>query len=157
VPPTSAQSEGPAAGPVLFAYDGSELAAFAIEEAGGQLATGRDAVVVCIWQPAEVGFLPTDEQSFDALNAGEVRKAADETAAHGAALAQQAGFRSQSMTAEAAPTWKGIVNAAKERDASLIVLGSHRRAGLSGHLLGSVAAAVVAHSTISVLVVHRAG
>jgi hypothetical protein len=37
-----------ALGPVLFAYDGSELAAFAIEQAGRQLATARDALVVCV-------------------------------------------------------------------------------------------------------------
>jgi nucleotide-binding universal stress UspA family protein len=35
------------------------------------------------------------------------------------------------------------------------VLGSHRRSGLVGHLLGSVAAAVVSHSTTPVLVVRQ--
>jgi nucleotide-binding universal stress UspA family protein len=58
------------------------------------------------------------------------------------------------MAVEAAPTWKGIVETADENGASLIVLGSHRRSGLAGHLLGSVAAAVVKHSASSVLVVH---
>ena len=52
------------------------------------------------------------------------------------------------------PVWQRIVEVAGERDASLIVLGSHRRSGLTGHLLGSVAAAVVKHSASSVLVVH---
>jgi nucleotide-binding universal stress UspA family protein len=155
--PTSADGEATAAGPVLLAYDGSELAEFAIEHAGGQLASGRDAIAVCVWQPAEVGFIPTGKRQFDALQASDVRKAAEETAAHGASLAERAGFRSQSMAVEAAPTWKGIVAAAKDHQASLIVLGSHHRAGLSGHLLGSVAAAVVTHAAISVLVVHRAG
>jgi len=56
---------------------------------------------------------------------------------------------------EAAPTWKGIVEAAEENNASLIVLGPHRRSGLLGHLHGSVAAAVVAHSTTPVLVVPQ--
>ena len=83
-----------------------------------------------------------------------MQKAAEETAAHGASLAEQAGFRPQSLAVQAAPTWKGIVEAAEEREASLIVLGSHRRSGLAGHLLGSVTAAVVAHSACSVLVVH---
>jgi nucleotide-binding universal stress UspA family protein len=59
------------------------------------------------------------------------------------------------MAVEAAPTWKGIVETAEKREASLIVLGSHRRSGLVGHLTGSVAAAVVAHSRSSVLVVHQ--
>jgi len=142
-------------GPVLFAYDGSELAAFAIEQAARQLATGRDALVLCVWQPADVGFVPTSKRHFDADQASEVHRAAEETAAQGASLAEKAGFRSQSMAVEAAPTWKGIVETAELREASLIVLGSHRRSGLVGHLLGSVAAAVVAHSPSSVLVVHR--
>jgi nucleotide-binding universal stress UspA family protein len=141
-------------GPVLFAYDGSELAMAAIEQAAQQLAPGRDALVLCVWQPADVGFVPVDERHFDADQALEVKKAAEETAAHGASLAEKAGFRSQSMAVEAAPTWKGIVETADEHGASLIVLGSHRRSGLAGHLLGSVAGAVVKHATRSVLVVH---
>jgi nucleotide-binding universal stress UspA family protein len=56
---------------------------------------------------------------------------------------------------QAAPTWKGIVETAEEHNATLIVLGSHRRHGIVGHLLGSVAAAVVTHSASSVLVVHQ--
>ena len=80
-------------GPVLFAYDGSELAKLAIEQAGRQLAPGRDALVVCVWQPADVGFVPAGERHFDAAEATEVRKAAEETAAHGASLAEKAGFR----------------------------------------------------------------
>ena len=143
-----------AIGPVLFAYDGSELAALAIEQAGQQLASGRDALVVCVWQPADVGFVPADTDHFDASDASEVKSAAEDTAAHGASLAERAGFRSQSLAVEAAPTWKGIVETAEARKASLIVLGSHRRRGVVGHLLGSVAAAVVTHSAASVLVVH---
>jgi nucleotide-binding universal stress UspA family protein len=141
--------------PVLFAYDGSELSGFAIAQAGRELAPGRDALVLCVWQPADVGFVPVDDQHFDALDASAVRAAAEATAARGAALAEQAGFRAESLTVEAAPTWKGIVEVAEERQASLIVLGSHQRSGIIGHLLGSVGIAVVDHSAISVLVVHR--
>ena len=150
-----ATPEARALGPVLFAYDGSELAQLAIEESGRQLAPGRDAVVLCVWQPADVGFVPVDKRHFDAQNATEVKEAAERTAAHGASRAEEAGFRSRSLAVEAAPTWKGIVKTAEEHDASLIVLGSHRRSGLAGHLLGSVAAAVVNHSRRSVLVVHQ--
>ena len=139
---------------IVFAYDGSELAARAIEEAGTQLATGGDALVVTVWQPADVGFVPTDRRHFDANEASEVKNAAEVTAAYGATLTEKAGFRSQSAAVKAVPTWKGIVETAEEHNASLIVLGSHSRAGLTGHLLGSVAAAVVKHSRGSVLVVH---
>jgi nucleotide-binding universal stress UspA family protein len=152
---SSTSPEPNVSGPVLFAYDGSDLAKFAIEQAGRELAPGRRALVLCVWQPADVGFIPAGGQDLDALDASEVRNAAEETAAQGAALAESEGFRSESLTVEAAPTWKGIVEVADNQRASLIVLGSHRRTGVIGHLLGSVTGAVIAHSTASVLVVHQ--
>jgi len=143
------------AGAILFVYDGSALAALAIERAGRELATGRDALVLCVWQPADVGFEPVTKRHFDAAAANEVRQAAEETAAFGASLARNAGFRARGLTAEAAPTWKGIIQTAEAHQVSLIVLGAHRHTGLVGHLLGSVAAAVVSHAACSVLVVHQ--
>jgi nucleotide-binding universal stress UspA family protein len=142
-------------GPVLFAYDGSDLARLAFEEAGRQLGPGRDAVVLTVWRPFAVGFIPPPEVKFDAAATDEVRKAAEETAAQGASMAQAAGFRPQSLAVKEAPTWKGIARVADHRDASLIVLGSHGKSGLAGIFLGSVAAAVAAHSGRTVLIVHR--
>jgi nucleotide-binding universal stress UspA family protein len=148
--------------PVLLAYDGSDLAAHAIVEAGARFAAGPqaagalpavDAVVVCVWQPADVGFIPSSPHHFDPASAAEVKQAAEETAAHGAEIAEQAGFRAHSVAAEAAPIWQGIIEAAAEHQASLIVLGSRRRSGLAGHLLGSVAASVSAHAPVPVLLV----
>ena len=50
-------------GPVVFAYDGSDLAGLAIEEAGRQLQPGRDAVVLTVWRP--VGALaPTRTRTW---------------------------------------------------------------------------------------------
>ena len=141
--------------PVLLAYDGSELAAYAIERAGAELAPGREALVVCIWHPADVGFTPIDGRHLHAAAANEVQEAAEQTAAHGASLAEAAGFHARSLAVNAAPTWQGIVDAAQEHGATLVVLGSHRRSGLKGHLFGSVAAATVSHFDAAVLVVHR--
>ena len=140
---------------VLIAYDGTDLAASAITQAAARLGTEREALVVCVWQPVDVGFTPTDPQHFDADRATEVRRAAERTAAHGAELARQAGFTARSVAVEAAPTWQGIVAAADDHDASLIVLGPHRRSGLLGHLQGSVASAVVAHTDRPVLIVPQ--
>jgi nucleotide-binding universal stress UspA family protein len=145
----------PATGPVIFAYDGSELAKLAIDEAAKQLRTGRDALVVTVWQPFAVGFVPVDGVQLDAEQTAEVRHAAELTAAEGASLAEQAGFRARSKTIEAAPTWKGIVNVADDHDCSLIVLGSHTRTGLASVFAGSVAEAVAAHTPRSVLITHR--
>jgi nucleotide-binding universal stress UspA family protein len=142
-------------GPVLFAYDGSELANLAIEEAGRQLQPGRDAIVLTVWRPYAVGFIPPPDVEFDAAASDQVRNAAEQSAAHGASIAQAAGFRAQSTAVTEAPTWKGIAQVADDRDASLIVLGSHGKTGLTGIFLGSVASAVAAHSGRSVLIVHR--
>jgi nucleotide-binding universal stress UspA family protein len=144
-----------AAGPAIFAYDGSELAGYAIEQAGLQLAPGREALVVCVWQPADVGFMPVEGRHLHAAAANEVEAAAQETAARGAELAEKAGFKARPLTVEAAPTWKGLVQVADEHRCGLIVIGSHQRSGLLGHLAGSVAAATVSHFESSVLVIHQ--
>ena len=144
-----------ASGPVVFAYDGSDLAKHAIEEAGRLLEAGGPALVVTVWQPFDVGFLPAAGIQFDAAQIGEVRNAAAHTAAEGAALAETAGFDAGSDEIEHSPTWKGIAEYADARDARLIVLGSHGRSGVAGALVGSVAGAVAAHSPRSVLIVHR--
>ncbi len=142
-------------GPVIIGYDGSDLAEYAIARAGEQLAPGREALVVCVWHPADVGFTPVDGRHLHAASGEEVEAAAEQTAARGASLAEAAGFRARSLAVQAAPTWQGIVDAATEHGAGLIVLGSHRRSGLLGHLVGSVGAATVAHFDGSILVVHR--
>src|SRR5262249_52045731 len=124
-------------------------------EAGRQLGAGRDALVLTIWEPFAVGFVPPSEAQFDAAQAAGVEKAAEQTAAEGATLAEAAGFRARSRSVQSAPTWKGIVEFADQHDAGMIVLGSHGRTGLAGRLLGSVAGAVAAHSDRSVLIVHQ--
>jgi nucleotide-binding universal stress UspA family protein len=149
------EPRNPPRGTLMLAYDGSELAKLAIDEAARQLAPGRDALVLTVWHPFDVGFVPAGGARFDAAQISDVREAAEQTAAEGASLAQAAGFNARSATAEATPTWKGIVKAADAHDSSLIVLGSHGRTGLASVLIGSVAQAVAAHSRRSVLIIHR--
>jgi nucleotide-binding universal stress UspA family protein len=141
--------------PIVFAYDGSDLAKAAIAEAGRQLKPSQAAIVLTVWQPFNVGFVAPHELKMDAAAAEQVRAAAEETAAEGASLAQAAGFNAKSMAREAAPTWKSIVEIADEQGSSLIVLGSHGHSGLADVLIGSVAQAVSAHSRRPVLIVHR--
>jgi nucleotide-binding universal stress UspA family protein len=146
-----------APGPVVLAYDGSDLAAQAIAEAGELLSSDRPVLVVCAWQPFDVGFVPDKDFHVDAKQAPEVKRAAQDTAAHGAELAKRAGFTDvRSMAIETAPIWKGIVKVAEDQDASVIVIGSHgHHSGLAGVFVGSVASAVSAHSTRTVLITQR--
>ncbi len=136
--------------PVCFAYDGSDLADSAITQAAEYFDHGRDAIVVCVWQPADVGFT-TGERHLDPNNASAVCGAAERTARRGADLAEKAGFRARGVAVEAAPTWRGILRAAAEHDASMIVIAPHRRSGILGHLQGSVAEDVAANASIPVL------
>jgi nucleotide-binding universal stress UspA family protein len=146
---------GDQTGPVVIAYDGSELSRLAIQEAGELLGGGREALVVCVWQPFDVGFVPVDNAALDAKQIQDVKAAAQRTADAGASLAQAAGFGARGLAVEASPTWKGIVETGKEHEAAAIVLGSHGRSGLTGKLVGSVAGAVAAHSQRTVVIVHR--
>jgi nucleotide-binding universal stress UspA family protein/MFS family permease len=152
--PPAGRERGGWLGPVLLAYDGSDLARAAIAEAGQQLPGGREAIVVTVWRTFNVGFVPEPGTQFDAACGDEVRQAAEQTAQHGASLAGAAGFRAQAVAVEGTPAWKGIVDAAKSHAASLIVLGSHRRAGLGGLVAGSVSGDVAARSQWPVLIVH---
>jgi nucleotide-binding universal stress UspA family protein len=149
-----ADGAGSTVGPVLFAYDGSRLAKAAIAEAGRQLPAGRDALVLTVWRTFNVGFIPEPGADFDAACADAVGEAAEQTAAHGAELAEQAGFTSEALAVQGTPAGQGINQAAEDHDASLIVLGAHRRGGLGGLVAGSVAAEVAAHSQRPVMIVH---
>jgi nucleotide-binding universal stress UspA family protein len=142
-------------GLVVVAYDGSELSRLAIEEAGVLLGAGRHALVLCVWQPFDVGFVPVDDAPLDAKQASQVKAAAERTAEAGAVLARAAGFTARAVAVEASPIWKGIVETGQSHAAAAVVLGSHGRSGFAGKLIGSVAAAVADHSHRTVVIVHR--
>ncbi|HEX3362375.1 MAG TPA: universal stress protein [Solirubrobacterales bacterium] len=142
-------------GPIVFAYDGTDTAAFAIGQASGQLGTARDAIVACVWRPVDVGFEPVAGRRFRCTMASEVERAAQETAAQGADIATQAGFRARPRTIQGAPTYRGLINLAEQHACSLIVIGSHHRTGVLGYLTNSVAAATVSHFRHSVLVIRK--
>jgi nucleotide-binding universal stress UspA family protein len=143
------------ASPVIFAYDGSDTAAFAIEQASAQIGADRDAIVACVWRPVDVCFKPVPGRRLRSCVAKEVERAAHETAAAGVALARHHGFRACARTIEAAPTFKGLITLADEWECPLIVLGSRRHTGLFGHRTGSVAGATVSHFPRSVLVIRK--
>jgi nucleotide-binding universal stress UspA family protein len=107
-----------------------------------------------------VGFTPDPPVDFDAACADDVKQAAAQTAASGAARARARGLRTQARAVEGTPAWKAIIDTANDSDASLIVVGTHGRSRLTGRIAGSVAGDVAAHSLQPVLIVHarsRAG
>jgi nucleotide-binding universal stress UspA family protein len=143
------------ADPVLFAYDGSDQAKNAIQEAARQLSPGRQGIVLTVWQTlASLPFAnggatwaPDLEDDLE-VEAGRV---ADE----GAKLARSVGFNAVPLAQSGHPVWQSIVAAAAAADAGIIVMGSHGRTGVSLVLIGSVAAAVARHTERPVLIVHK--
>ncbi|MDO8410942.1 MAG: universal stress protein [Phenylobacterium sp.] len=74
------------------------------------------------------------------------------SAAKGAA--DQAGVSADTLHVPNAQPAEAIIDAAKSRDCSLIVMASHGRRGLNRLLLGSTTSEVLAHSAVPVLVVR---
>jgi nucleotide-binding universal stress UspA family protein len=138
--------------PILFAFDGSDHAKAAISQAAEQLGTGRQAIVLTVWQPFVAAFVGVGVAP-DGLEEG-IENDARRVAEEGARLAREAGFDAEPAVGRGDPIWQRIVEAADERDAGIVVLGSHGRTGIRRVLLGSVAGAVAAHTERPVLITH---
>ena len=141
--------------PVLIAYDGSVHAQHAIAQSGELLRERLPALVVTVHQPLEK--LPFAQLTVipDEL-AEAMSKEARVTADEGAEQARRSGFEAEALAVTGAPVWRELVRVADERDAALIVIGSHGRTGLRYVALGSVATAVCQHANQPVLVGRHA-
>jgi nucleotide-binding universal stress UspA family protein len=148
-------SEPSSDGPVLFAFDGSEHAKAAIEAAGEQLWTGREALVLTVWEPLQsVPFWGSPTAVVPQDISAEVVERADEVAQQGAELATAAGFAAEPLVEGGSPVWSRITEVAEERDAAIVVLGSHGRSGVAYALMGSVATAVAHNSRRPVMIIR---
>jgi nucleotide-binding universal stress UspA family protein len=144
-------------GPVVIAYDGSEFAKTAIEQAGRELKTERKALVLTVWQPlASLPFVagPSGQVPTDVVEG--IERSASTVAAEGADLASAAGFEAEPVTVEGDPVWRKILDVADENDAAVIVCGSHGRTGFDYIAIGSVATAVAQHAGRPVMIAKTA-
>jgi nucleotide-binding universal stress UspA family protein len=142
------------AGPILFAYDGSEYAKAAIKQAGDQLRDGRPAIVLTVWQPfGATGFVGAPGVPPVGLEE-TVERDARRVAEEGTRLARLAGFDAKPVVERGDPVWQRIVQSAEEHGASIVVIGSHGRTGIPRVLLGSVASSAASHTGRPVLIAH---
>lgn len=152
-----------AAGPVLLAYDGSPSSATAIAVAG-RLLRGRDAVVCHAWSGTSQAVFRTPPSGLPGVLADAAteldqydREEGEKITAGGLELARSAGFDAEPFAQRrATKTWRAILRAADESDASIVVAGAHGLSGVGRAILGSVSTGLVHHSTIPVLVVPGA-
>jgi nucleotide-binding universal stress UspA family protein len=142
---------------ILIAYDGSEDAKAAIEQAG-KLFNGQSATVVTVWQRfidtmARVGGGIGVILDYDEIDSSSEQSAL-ERANEGAALASGAGLSATAKSVVADSTFaEAILSVSNELDATVVVLGSRGYTGVKSAVLGSVSNHVLHHADRPVLVV----
>lgn len=143
---------------ILIATDGSELAGRALEH-GLQLAklVGAEVTILTVTEPAAVvgaGYASIAGTMIDPMP--ELIQAQEDAAKQVLSIAQTAaqtaGVSVKTRLIDNSFPAEGIVAAAEEISADLIVMGSHGRRGIGRLLLGSQTSNVLAHSKVPVLV-----
>lgn len=150
--------------PILIGYDGTRTSEHAVREGAGLLG-GRPALVVVVWKAGlafELIELPASSiglppAPLDIRTALEIDRALYEAAQRGAqraaALARTLGLEAEALVIAEDPditVAETLLRIARERDAQVIVIGSHPHGGL----LGSTTRSVVRDARCPVLVVR---
>jgi len=142
---------------IVVGTDGSETAERAVRQAA-QLAADEGArlVVVSAYQPSgdRLSVAQSDRVPTDIRFTLTDRAQTEELAEHGRSIARAEGVGKVVVQALEGDPAHVLLEAAKDFDADLIVVGSR---GLTSHahfILGSVASSVAHHAPCDVLVAH---
>ncbi len=137
----------------LVAYDGTD-GAFAALAAAAKLAraSAAEVTVLHVLNPlidASHIVAPTTHEAL--AKVAEASRAA--LTARLEALDLTADVRVEPLT-HGEDDWEHVVHVAQDLEADIVVIGSRRKSGLTGALLGSVSRSVVQHAHCPVLVVR---
>ena len=142
---------------VLLAVDGSKYSEAATRALVSQMhADGLEVLVLQIVEPIYYSAPPQMARGYEPEMAEKLREQtsqAELAVAHAAESLRAAGFNVKTRVAES-EVRSGILDAAAEWQADMIVLGSHGRRGVQRFMLGSVAESVARHASCSVLIVR---
>jgi nucleotide-binding universal stress UspA family protein len=143
--------------PMLIGYDGSAEAEHAIDTAAALLEP-MSAVVLNVSPRLTVGesFVSvatpfSGDAAFEGLNKSDALQLAEA----GARLARAAGLHADARVCTATPTWEGLVQAADDIDAAVIVLGSRERRGAAELAEDNVSHDVAQHTRRPLLIVPQ--
>jgi nucleotide-binding universal stress UspA family protein len=141
---------------VLLATDGSHSSEVALQAliamARPQETEVRIVHVIEIW-PVHIHTPEWDRERSDARRSMWAR--GEEIVIHAARVLEKAGFHVTTAVREGDPR-TGLIDAASDWHADLIMVGSHGRTGLDRLLMGSVSEAVAHHAPCSVQIVRSA-
>ncbi len=139
-------------GIVVVGVDESESAAKAAEKAAWLADNlGAELVVVHAFEHADVRT-PGDARDLAPVTAGDVAESVA-TRVIGKLRSQYPGVKMTS-TARVGKPGEAVVAEAKDRNATVIVVGNKRVQGIAGRVLGSIARDVAQHATCDVYVAH---
>jgi nucleotide-binding universal stress UspA family protein len=148
--------------PVVLGYDGSKLARAAVRQIAA-LFPGRRIILATVWEPALAvmavdtefgGAAPIDPETVETIDRSQLEHAL-EIAEQGAELARTLGLEAEPHAVpDATNVADTLIELARERDASAVVVGSHGRSNLRSLMLGSVSHKVIGHCDRPVVVVR---
>ncbi len=142
---------------ILIPTDGSELATLAVD-AGIAFAKDVKAriTVFTVVEPfhlfsADAEQLGSTREEYEAIS----RQHAAETLAAAQAKAERSGVACDTDQVRTHEVYWAIVRKAQDIDADLIIMASHGRGGVGALIIGSVAAKVLTHTAIPVLIYRK--
>jgi nucleotide-binding universal stress UspA family protein len=143
---------------LLICYEGSERAGHAIAVCG-KLFPGAQAHVLNVWEPMErivARYSALGPYVGDSIGEAdsEISGEADNVAAAGVALAQQAGLdATPHATAVRTSVWEAVITVADELEVDVIVTGTRSLHGVREALSNTLSHALLQHSRRAVLAV----
>jgi len=147
---------------LVLGYDGSDCSKTALAHTIDLAGAIADATVVVVYAfEFSIGYVPMGMTDSPLMMSAEFDDHAQLVRGYGDGQVQQAaetlaaaGVKAETVVAEGRPV-EVLLDTAQERDAALIVVGSHGEGAVSAAFLGSTALKLLHHSKVPVLVVPR--
>ena len=147
---------------LVLGYDGSDCSKTALARTLDLADAIADATVVVVYAfEFSIGYVPMGMTDSPLMMSAEFDDHAQLVRGYGDGQVQQAaetlaaaGVKAETVVAEGRPV-EVLLDTAQERDAALIVVGSHGEGAVSAAFLGSTALKLLHHSKVPVLVVPR--
>ena len=147
---------------LVLGYDGSDCSKMALAHTIDLAAAIPDAIVVVVYAfEFSIGYVPIGMTDSPLMMSAEFDDHAQLVQDFGESQVEEAaqklaavGVKTEKVVTEGRPI-EVLLEAAKDHDAALIVVGSHGHGAVSAAFLGSTALKLLHHSKLPVLVVPR--
>ena len=147
---------------LVLGFDGSDCSKTALARTVDLAGAMADATVVVVYAyEFSIGYVPTGMTDSPLMMSAEfddhaqlVRDFGEGQVSEAVEKLTAAGVKAEKVVAEGRPV-EVLLETAEERDAGVIVVGSHGHGAVSAAFMGSTALKLLHHSKLPVLVVPR--